>query len=60
MTVTVTVNVLPVQLPVVGVTVYMAVTGAVPAFVNVPLIEFWAVLCSIPPVNPVPLGADQV
>ena len=59
-TVTVTVNVLPAQVPEVGVTVYVAVCAVTVAFVSVPLM-LDAPLPEAPPViPPVTVGADQL
>jgi hypothetical protein len=58
--VTVTVNVAPTQLPAapdVGVTVYVAVTGALVLLVSVPVID--APLPAAPPVKPTPAGAPH-
>ena len=63
LTVTVTVNVGPTQLPnnidEVGVTVYVAVTAALVVLVSVPLM-FNAPAPAAPPVNPAPAGAAQL
>jgi hypothetical protein len=59
LTVTVTVNVLPAQVPDVGVTVYVAVTAPDVVLINVPLILLWLVPAA-PPVNPVPDGVLQL
>jgi hypothetical protein len=61
-TVTVTVNVAPTQEPAspeVGVTVYVAVATLLVVLVSVPEI-FEAPLPEVPPVNPLPEGADQL
>ena len=58
-TVTTTLNDVPEQLPVVGVTEYVAVTADAPVFVKVPEILVWAVPVA-PPVNPVPVGVAQL
>ncbi len=60
LTVTVTVNAGPVQVPVVGVTVYVAVTGAFVVLVKVPLMLEGLPLLAAPPVNPDPPGAGQL
>ena len=59
-TVTVTVNVAPVQPLVVGVTVYVAVAFALPELVSVCEILVCAMACALPPLIPAPTGADQV
>ena len=58
--VTVNVNVDPIQVPVIGVTVYVAVLAIFVVFVKPPLILATATPCAAPPVNPVPVGAVQV
>jgi hypothetical protein len=56
--VTVTVNVEPVQLPALGVTVYVAVCAVFVTMESVPVID--EPLPAAPPVNPVPVGAVHV
>ena len=59
LTVTVTVKVLPVQLPDVGVTLYVAVTDAAVVLVSVP-VTIALPVPDTPPVRPVPIaGAAQ-
>ena len=58
--VTVNVNVDPIQVPVIGVTVYVAVLAIFVVFVKPPLILATATPCEAPPVNPVPVGAVHV
>ena len=48
------------QLTFEGVTKYVAVVTTFVVFVNTPLILLTAASCVIPPVNPIPVGADQV
>ena len=60
LTFTVNENTGPVQLPVNGVTRYVAVLVIFVVFVNVPVIFPEATALVIPPVNPVPVGALQV
>ena len=50
--VTVNVNVDPIQVPVIGVTVYVAVLAIFVVFVKPPLILDTATPCEAPPVNP--------
>lgn len=59
LTVTVTVNVGPVQLPDVGVTVYIAACGEFVVFISAPLTDA-APLPGAPPVKPDPDGGDHV
>jgi len=60
LTVTVTVNVAPVQLPAVGVTVYIAVCGVFVGLVSVPLMFATAVPAAPPVIPPVTAGAAHV
>jgi H+/Cl- antiporter ClcA len=60
LTVTVTVNVLPEQLPDVGVTVYVAVCAVFVGFVKVPLMLAAFVPEAPPVIPPVTVGADQL
>src|SRR5882757_184698 len=59
-TVTITVNVVPVQFPEVGVTTYVAVIVAFVVLTSVPVTVLIPVACSRPPVKPLPVGADHV
>ena len=59
-TVTVTVNGVPVQLPEVGVTVYVAICAALVGFTNVWLIELTPVAVTPPVIPPVTDGVDQL
>ena len=59
-TVTVTVNVLPVQVPEVGVTVYVAVCAVVVGLFNVPVILDAPLPAAPPVIPPVTPGADQL
>ena len=57
-TTTLTVKVLPVHVPDVGVRLYIAVTGLADVLVSVPL----SILCVAPdkpPLNPIPAGDDH-
>ena len=59
--VTVTLNCDPTpQVAVVGVTRYVAVTALLVVLVSVPVILITPEDCVIPPVNPIPVGADHV
>ena len=58
--VTVTLNTKPVQLPVIGVTKYVAVLAMFVVLASVPIISDLGDTCVAPPVNPVPVGADQL
>src|SRR5215472_6415557 len=60
LTVTVTVKVEPVQLPDVGVTVYVAVCAVLVGLVSVPVILAWLVPAAPPVMPPVTVGADHV
>ena len=59
LTVTVIVKLLPVQVPVNGVTVYVAVLALLNELAKVPLI-FAAPVALAPPVNPEPVGTAQL
>jgi hypothetical protein len=54
------VNVRPVQLPVTGVTMYVAVVIVLTVLVRFPEMKFCWEVWVAPPVNPVPVGASQV
>ena len=58
--VTVTLNTKPVQLPVIGVTKYVAVLAMLVVLASVPMMSDLGDTCVAPPVNPVPVGADQL
>ena len=56
---TVTLNTNPVQLPVIGVTKYVAVLTLFVVLASVPLMLTCGVICDSPPVKPAPVGADH-
>ena len=60
LTVTTIVNGLDKPQPVVGVTIYVAVTAALLALVKISVKLFTPVNCAFPPLNPDPVGAVQV
>ena len=56
LTVTVTVNIDPIQVPVVGVTLYVAVNAPAVVLLSVPFTVLWPD-DDAPPVKPLPVGA---